>query len=353
MGNINVLVLGVGGNVSQGIVKAIRKSNLGCRVIGACISPNSIGLYMCDSAYIAPYARTSEFMHWLIDVCNKEKIDIVFTGVEENILEISKNIKQFNDNTKAIFKCTPYEKLIIGQDKYLTVEWLKNNGCNYPKYALSRNQVEIDILVKNVGFPLIAKPIRGKGSAGIFKINNNNELLTISNYKDYIIQEFIGSEHTEYTIGCYRDKRGKVLKPIIMHRELKYGTTFKAQIIEDDSIEAEAIKICEKFKPVGPLNIQLRKDIQNKPVCFELNVRFSGTTPMRAHFGFNDVEAMIKEYILGYEILDEFEVRKGLSYRYMNEMYIDTNIQDYLEKNKFIKDINDYDIEIDITGSKI
>jgi len=33
-----VLVLGVGGNVSQGILKALEISRLPCRVVGACMS---------------------------------------------------------------------------------------------------------------------------------------------------------------------------------------------------------------------------------------------------------------------------------------------------------------------------
>ena len=38
METINVLVLGVGGNVSQGILKALAASKLQCRVIGGCVS---------------------------------------------------------------------------------------------------------------------------------------------------------------------------------------------------------------------------------------------------------------------------------------------------------------------------
>jgi len=34
---LQVLVLGVGGNVSQGILKALAASKIPCRVIGACI----------------------------------------------------------------------------------------------------------------------------------------------------------------------------------------------------------------------------------------------------------------------------------------------------------------------------
>lgn len=87
-----------------------------------------------------------------------------------------------------------------------------------------------------------------------------------------------------------------------MHRRLYKGTTVYAKVEKNDCIHEEAAKICKAFKPVGPLNIQLRLDKDNNPICFELNVRFSGTTAMRTAFGFRDVEAMIKEYVLHEDI---------------------------------------------------
>lgn len=347
---INVLVLGVGGNVSQGILKAIVKSDIDCRIVGACVSSESLGLYFCDSAYICPYAESDEFMTWLIDVCNKESIDIVFTGVEENIIKIATHLEEFNTSTHAIFKCATIDQLLIGQNKLKTCDWLKKNDCNYPKYAVPGCMDEVNMLIEDVGYPLIAKPIKGKGSVGIIKINNENELSKVLKMEGYILQEYIGTEHTEHTVGCYGDRLGRNLDPIIMHRELKYGTTFKAVIIENEVIKAEVIKICEKFKPIGPLNIQLRLNKLNIPVCFELNVRFSGTTPMRAHFGFNDVEAMIKEYVLNEELAVKFEVKKGLSYRYMNEMYIEDDVQEMLKRDGFINEIKKYQIKTNTLG---
>lgn len=55
MKKIKILLLGAGGNVSQGFLKAIHsydftKEQVEVEVVGACISPESLGLYMCDKA---------------------------------------------------------------------------------------------------------------------------------------------------------------------------------------------------------------------------------------------------------------------------------------------------------------
>ena len=89
----NILVLGVGGNVSQGIIKALRLSKLPLKIFGACVSEYSKGLYLCDAGYLCPYARDKKFIPWVIQFCNNQKIDMIFTGVEENIIKLAQNIE--------------------------------------------------------------------------------------------------------------------------------------------------------------------------------------------------------------------------------------------------------------------
>ncbi len=335
MNQINVLILGVGGNVSQGILTAIKSSELNCHIVGACISEESLGLYYCDTAYVSPYANDPKFVDWVIDVCNKEKIDIVFSGVEENVVALESKRQLFESKTRAIFISSTKEQLETGLSKYKTARWLQENGCNYPKSADISNKEELDELVKKVGFPLIAKPNSGKGSQGIFIAHSLEDLKQIEG-KDYCVQELLGDDKSEYTIACYVDKTGRAHQTLIMHRHLKHGTTFMAEIVQDDAIRKECEKICERFKPHGPLNIQLRMH-HGKPVCFELNVRFSGTTPIRARWGYNDVEAMIREYILD-EPVTLNPLKEGKVYRYYNEAFIDVSMQKELRENGTVKD---------------
>lgn len=339
MRKVNILVLGVGGNVSQGILTAIKSSHIPCRIVGACISEESLGLYFCDVAYISPYANEPTFVDWVADICNKEKIDIVFSGVEENVLALESGRAQFESKTKALFVSCNKEQLEIGQNKYRTAMWLKQHGCNYPKSANIANETEVDRLINEVGFPLLAKPNSGKGAHGIFKVYSKKELELISG-KDYCLQELIGDEDHEYTVACYVDKHGQMQDSLIMHRSLKYGTTFMSEIVQDACIKEECDKICSEFKPQGPLNIQLRIH-QGRPVCFELNVRFSGTTPIRAMWGYNDVEAMIREYLFD-EQVSLHPQKKGKAYRYYNEAFIDVDMQCELKEKGTVPAVDIY-----------
>lgn len=339
MKEITVLILGVGGNVSMGILTALRMSTIPCRIIGACISPESLGLYYCDAAYISPYAAEDKFPEWVSDICNKEKVDIIFTGVEENVIALEAHRDYLNSHTKAVFVASDYEHLKIGCNKYETAMWLKEHECNYPQSANMNNPQEVEALISSVGFPLIAKPNSGKGAVGIFVANSEKDLESIAG-KDYCLQQILGNENEEYTVACYMDKHGEQQEMLIMHRRLKHGTTFMAEICHDEDIYNECRRICDDFKPRGPLNIQMRKH-DGKPVCFELNVRFSGTTPIRAKWGYNDVEAMIREYLFDEKVKLQPQT-EGKAYRYYNEAFIDLNMQDWLANKGYINNCAQY-----------
>jgi carbamoyl-phosphate synthase large subunit len=59
-------------------------------------------------------------------------------------------------------------------------------------------------------------------------------------------------------------------------------------------------------------------------VCFEVNPRFSSTTPVRAHFGVNEPELAIREYVLG-ETLPHISARPGAVMREWQEIYLEAD----------------------------
>lgn len=341
-----VLVIGVGGNVSQGILKALELSKVNCKVIGACVSPLSLGLYTTDESYICPPANDPLFYQWLIDLCIDKKINAIFSGVEEVLSALSKYSNEILIKSGAVCVVNEVSKLVIGEDKFLTCEWLKGNGFNYPRYALLENKKLLLELVDECGYPLIAKPRKGKGSKGIFIINNAKDLEHIMSFKDYIVQEYLGDSNSEYTAGCFCDKCGIVRGTIVMRRDLLEGTTYRAELGDFPLVREEVIRIAEKFKPMGSCNMQLR--ISNgKAVCFEINTRLSGTTPIRARLGFNEVEAILRQYVLGEPAYDLPNVIKGTVLRYWNEMYVNEEAVDILKNSGILKNPKDYDLFVE------
>jgi carbamoyl-phosphate synthase large subunit len=182
-----------------------------------------------------------------------------------------------------------------------------------------------------VGFPLVAKPRTGSGSRGVFHITGKADLSLARDLDGYMLQEVVGTEASEYTAGCFSDREGKVRGCLVIKRELTAGTTTRIEVGDFPDVRAEAERIVSELGPTGPCNVQVRVGPQG-PVCFEINARYSGTAPIRAHFGFNDVEAGIRHFVLGEAAVDLPKVTQGWAARYWNEVYIEPEAIDILEQ---------------------
>jgi carbamoyl-phosphate synthase large subunit len=316
----SILVLGAGGNVSQGIMKALALSSLRPRIVAACVEPSSAGLFAADAAYVSPLAYDPGFANWLVEVCLAEGIDGVLSGVEPVLEVLASEAEQLRRATGAIAVVSPSEKLAIGADKLETCRWLTANGLPCPGFADAGDRAAVDELLEQHGYPLVAKPRRGKGSAGVRVVRRKEDLASLSAGGEMVIQQYLGSSESEFTAGCFCDRHGALRGSIVMRRVLAHGTTQRAEIGAFSDVREVAERICRELRPVGPCNVQLREQA-GEPIPFELNVRFSGTTPVRAHFGFNEVDAAVRHFVLGEPGVDLPAVHEGVAVRYWNEIY--------------------------------
>lgn len=312
-------MLGVGGNVSQGILKSLALSDLRLRVVGACIDARSAGLYLTETAYVSPPAADPRFIDWLFEVCAAERVDAVLSGVEPVLDAIGPEAKRLHDETGAFAVVSGPEALAMGADKLATVRWLAARGLNAPRSADAGDPAAVDELVADVGLPLIAKPRRGKGSAGVLEVADGDDLAYVARRGGYLVQETLGTDEDEYTVATFSDRDGRVRGVTALRRGLAAGTTAWAEAGEFPEVAAEAERIAAELRPLGPLNVQLRLH-DGRPTAFELNVRFSGTAPIRARLGFNDVDAALRHFVLGDDV-ELAPIASGLALRYWNEIY--------------------------------
>lgn len=348
---LSILVMGVGGNVGQGILKALKISTIPHRVIGACVTPLAYGLYTTARSYISPYYNDPQFLDWLITICQEEKLDVILTGVEPILSFLSDHASLLEAKTGTFCVTNPPNILLIAQDKLLTCHWLEKNGFPFPQYALASDESSVQQLMTNCHFPLIAKPRFGRGGAGILLLRNNRDLEYAIHQKDYLLQEYIGTTETEYTVGCFNDNQGLNRGLIIMRRELLEGTTYRAIVVDYPELREHALQIVSTLKPKGPCNLQFRVSKENIPICFEINMRFSGTTPLRARFGFNEVDATLSHFVLKKPSVHLPNITKGIALRYWNELYVDAKAFNELNSIKKLTDPGQFNLLIENYGN--
>ena len=315
-----VLVLGAGGNVSQGIIKALAFCRPRPRVVAACVDPYAAGLYAADIALISPYATDVAFLPWLMDTCEEQGIDGVMSGVEAVLTVLSSHAAEIERQTGSRCVVSPPAALEVGHDKLETVRWLAQRGLPHPDSAPADDHDDLDRLVSACGFPLIAKPRVGKGSAGVAAVASADALRPFRGRADYILQQRL--EGDEFTAATFSDRDGGLRGTACMRRSLAFGTTVHAEVGGFPAVRAAAGEIAATLRPVGPANMQMRLH-EGRPVCFEINVRFSGTAPIRAHFGFNDVEAALLHLVQGEPPRDLPDATPGHAIRYWSEVYVE------------------------------
>jgi carbamoyl-phosphate synthase large subunit len=329
---ITVVVTGVGGGgVGEGIVKALKLVKSRYRIIATDMSPLSAPLFRVQKGYLVPPAYEKDYISSLLDICRKEKADALIPGSEYELQRISDNRVRFEEN--GIIPILGSDKMIkIGLDKWKTHNFLEKNGFLTPKTYLPE---DVGSLLEDVCFPLLIKPRGSYGAKGIYVIHKVEELDIFTSYLkregyDPVVQEYFDPKIQECTIGVVASKDGEIMGSISILRELKSGFSCKMIVKDYPEARENAEAIAKKIGARGPINLQCFLT-ETGPVTFEINPRFSGTTPIRSACGFNEVDAAIRNFLFEEKVRLNF--KEGIvAVRYLNELYTEISVLDELKK---------------------
>jgi carbamoyl-phosphate synthase large subunit len=175
-------------------------------------------------------------------------------------------------------------------------------------------------LVGEVGFPLIVKPRIGARSIGFSRINSRDELRrAIETQPDIVIQKQVGGADSEYTAGTLTFD-GKCGASIVMRRDLRDGNTYRAYAEPFPELNQTVRRAAECLRAYGPANFQFMLD-GGEVKIFEINARFSGTTPLRTSVGFNEVEMAINHILYGTPV-EQPDVQPHVIMRHWSETLV-------------------------------
>lgn len=313
-----VLVTGAGALLGQGIMRAIRSSGKPTEIIAVDPSPLSAGLYWADGAHLIPMADSPEYMPRLREILNAERPQVVLAGTNVELLKLARHQQELEADYDLHVLVSSPEVVSIANDKYRTFEFLKANGFPFPDTVLAE---DAQALVERAGFPLIVKPRVGARSVGVFRVSDRAELDdALRKSEDALVQEVAGPHDREYTAGvvCFDDVCNAC---IVMRRDLRDGNTYRAYVEESEDLARQVRALGEALKPHGPVNFQFRVDDRNRVKVFEINARFSGTTPLRAKAGFNEVQMCLDWLIDGVPVVQP-TIEKKIFLRHWSETVI-------------------------------
>jgi len=326
----NVLVTGAGaGGVGEGVVKALKMNREKYRIVATDMNPMSAALLRVDKGYILPEASDEKYIGRLLDICKREDVSAVIPGSVPELKELLNARKRFEQEGITLI-IGPKKVIDVCLDKWKSYEFLKMHGFPYPKTYLSEDS---ERAASELDFPVFVKPREGYGSRHTYVAHDKEELDIIGRYLrkievEFMIQEYI--EAKECTVGVVASKLGRILGSISIMREVKTGFSYRMVVTNIKEARTISEELASKLGLTGPLNVQLFIT-QGKPVIFEMNPRFSGTTPIRSAVRFREVDATLRSFLFGEENQLTFR-SKLIVIRYLDEIYASSSALDELQK---------------------
>jgi carbamoyl-phosphate synthase large subunit len=319
---VRVLITGMGHPLGHSIYKTAKQCSFEVDVVVADADARSVGLYLEDARVLLPLARDPTYIETLVEVLRGRDVQAMFVGTTAEMAVVSAHADYIEGETGARVLIEPPEVLAVANDKYETARMLAAAGL---EHARSERGDELDAclrLGRDAGYPLFAKPRTGSASTGAGPIASEEELRAFCgpHRESWVVQEHLGAAR-EYTSGVYRTLAGETVDVISMWRDLQFGLSYKAEVRALPEIDAYAVEVAEALGATGPVNIQSMLVEGRGPVCFEINPRLSSTSPVRAMFGLNEVELLLRERVLGERPVAQPH-REGWAFRAWQEVYV-------------------------------
>lgn len=273
---MNVLVTGVGfGSVGESILNSIEDDVFACDT-----DYRAASLHLTES-FIVPYAKSEQYIYSILGICKVHDIELVIPGTEIELDVLSSARALLNQHGIKVLM-NSYDLIKTFSDKWESFIHLAEERIHTPVTFLGPFTLDYP-------YPMIVKPRKGHGSAGVKVYNENIPKLS----SDWIAQEYL--EGDEYTCACVSDLKGNLKHVFIGKHMMIDGSPWWLKPIKDSSIEKYIRSVATILRSTGPMNIQF-KLVNGKPVIFEINPRLSGSASMRKKLGFNDVNYCIELY---------------------------------------------------------
>ena len=285
---MHILFTGVGRRIE--LIQAFRNAalvlNKELKIYGADMAGTAPALVFCDYTRKVVAMKDLEYIHNLIDICAKDKIDLLIPTIDTDLLILSENKDKFEAIGTKVLISAP-EKIKICRDKNYTSQFFLDCGLHAPLPVNDWKEYK-------EGFPAFIKPKDGSSSINAFKVENEEELeVYAGQVEDYIVQPFVSGR--EYTIDIFCDWNGNPISIVPRERlQVRAGEVLKTKIKFDQIMIDESKTLCEAFKPCGPMTVQLIRDDNGIDWFIEINPRYGGGAPLSMKAGARSAETVLR-----------------------------------------------------------
>jgi carbamoyl-phosphate synthase large subunit len=346
---ITVMVTGVGGGgLGEQIVKALRLAAGPYEIVGGDMDPHSKGLTEVEHPVVLPPASDPGYLDAVLGVCRARRVAALFPGSEAELKVLDRR-RELIAGQGLFLPINSSPVLEICLDKSKTSRWLADHGFSAPPTYQIREAADLRSVPDDI-LPAALKPaVGGGGSNNLHLAQTRAELKYMGAYLlwnlgEFIVQQYVGSCDSEYTVGVLSDLEGRLINSIALKRSILSGLSNRIKVKNRTAkkelgeilavsngisqgelgrfpaVTAECERIAEALDSRGALNIQCRLH-EGRVYVFEINPRFSGTTSLRALAGYNEPDILLRRHLKGEAITPHFKYREGQARRGLSECF--------------------------------
>lgn len=318
-----ILITSVGSLVGQNVLDSLQNRRSNIKIIGTNSMAEAANNFRCDKLYLVSEAASkANFIRDLSSVIETEDPELIIPGRDDDVVilaQLSKKMPKYKD--RFLVGSEQFAKAM--DDKILSYNFAQKYNLPFAptiESGKTGSSAKARELLKEFGFPLIAKPSKGNGSRGIWVVVNEDQLKKVSEEHDFSIQPFFRTdpefsveldtslglpffweipENRLYAAQTIISKDQKVEEIFSFVAKMVYGKCERMDVYTD----SELTKIVRNFVDAailegwrGPFNIQLKYDYKHGFQVIEMNGRFSGGTSARRYLGFDEVGRTINDW---------------------------------------------------------
>ena len=308
---MNILLTSIGRRTYM--VEYFKNALKGNGLVFASNSVLTYSLEQADDYVLTPNIYDGIYIDFLLDYCEKKKINAIIPLFDIDLPILSKNRQRFEANGIKLIVSSE-QAVVICNDKWKTYQFLCSIGLNQPKTYLSIDDCMESLEKGEIDFPLIMKPRWGMGSIGIFEIETLKELdvlysklhrkifntyLSFESHQDIdaciiIQQNIIGKE---FGLDILNDLDGNYVTTVTKQKlAMRAGETDIAQIVDNDPFLNMGITISQSLKHIGNLDVDIFVTNNGEIYVLEMNCRFGGQYPF-SHLSGVDFPAQIIRWL--------------------------------------------------------
>ena len=322
----NVLITAAGNVFMPGTMACIKQNGeREIRLVGADMSDDPTILQMCDKAYPVPRGDDPGYVNALLEICKKEKIDVLLPIMSVELNALAENRDRFAAVGTIVSVSEP-AALVVANDKRKLLDFMKKQGLPCADYYCVSNVDELREKAAKLGYPekrvcvkatnssgsrgfriLDAKVSRfdmflhEKPSAGIIRLEELVQILEEGEkFPELLVMEYLPG--TEYSVDLLADHGKTLVGCCRKSLRMENSIMLDAEIIDAPDVLSLCARVTALLGLDGNIGFDLREREDGTPLIMECNPRITAGIPYFALAGVNLPYLCVKK-LLGEQVI--------------------------------------------------